>query len=571
MNDLKTRANSFSKTLVLLLTFGCLQINSGLWPACGAEVTPSGPLTVADPDIPAAELRWLLKPLPLPQLTVEAGAWQLLLQQKMQEISDAEVTVLRQNLQIKQTQAAAEAATAAKEAAAKVEAAATNTTTSTQAEAVAEEAKQKAEEARRAVAKAQELDAKAASDTNSQAALAVAQKVSEAHQAQAAEDGETNAPAVEVADVASPALQDVSTNAVTQSTRQLEDVASAVEAAADKQAAKKTVLLDTLTELRTQRSALIERLDVVLAEMKAKGGDATPYEKYRDSISEVILNASDTSAVWTFVLGWVKSEQGGIKWAVNLAKFVVTLLVFWFLAALVGGAARKATARSKGMSELLRQFINTVSRRAVLVLGLLIALSAMGVPVGPVVGVLTAAGFVVGFALQGTLSNFASGLLMLVYRPFDVGDAVEAGGAAGSVSAMNLMTTRFNTWDNKVMIVPNNQIWGNVITNISRTNRRRVDLVFGIGYGDSMDKAQAILEKIVAEHPKVLKDPAPVVKVSALGESSVDFIVRPWVVPADYWEVYWYVTRKVKEEFDREGVSIPFPQRDVHLFQDSKK
>ncbi|MCP5520217.1 MAG: mechanosensitive ion channel family protein [Verrucomicrobiales bacterium] len=555
---------------------GCLGLMAGLllvvpaWSvrlAAAEEPVPS-PLTTGDPNIPLLELRWLLKPLPQSQLKVEADAWQGLLQEKVQQISDAEVTVLRQKEQIKQTKEAAEAAKDAKEAAAKAEAASTNATSGAQATKAAEEAKKKAEEARRAVAKAQELDAKAAADTNSQAALAVAQKVSDEQQAKAAEEGDTNAPAVAVAEVASPALQNVSTNAVTESTAQLENVASAVEAAADKQAAKKEVLLDTLTELRTQRADLIERLDLVLAELKAKGGEVATYENYATSAAQNLMDVSDSSAVWKFAVGWLKSEQGGMKWLLNISKFVAIFVVFWLLALLVGKATSKATSRARGMSELLRQFVNTVSRRAVLVLGLLFALSAIGIPIAPVVGVLTAAGFVIGFALQGTLSNFASGLLMLIYRPFDVGDAVEAGGASGSIAAMNLMTTRFNTWDNKVVIVPNNQIWGSVITNISRTSRRRVDMVFGIGYGDSMDKAQTILERIIAEHPKVLKDPAPVIRVNALGESSVDFIVRPWVLPADYWAVYWDVTRKVKEEFDREGVSIPFPQRDVHLYQE---
>lgn len=559
------------RTGVLLTVICGLHFLPALLPAraaeAGAEPAAATAVTVANPDIPPAELRWLLKPLPLNQLTVESDAWQGLLQAKVQQISDAEVTVLRQNQQIKQTKEAAGAAQDAREAAAKAESASTNATSSAQATAAAADAKKKAEEARKAVARAQELDARVAADTSSQAALAVAQRVSEEQQAKAAEAGKTNVAAVAVAEVAGPALQNVSTNAVTESSSQLEDVASAVEAAAEKQTARKTVLLDTLTELRTQRSALIERFNLVLDELKAKGGDPAAYEKYRDSIAEVILDASDTSAVWTFVVGWLTSEQGGMKWLVNGVKFVVILAIFYFLAGLVGKATRKATARSKGMSEMLRQFVNTVSQRAVLLLGLLIAISALGISIGPVLAVITAAGFVIGFALQGTLSNFASGLLMLIYRPFDVGDAVEAGGASGSVSAMNLMATRFNTWDNKVVIVPNNQIWGSVITNISRTNRRRVDMVFGIGYGDSMEKAQAILERIIAAQPKVLKDPAPVICVSKLGESSVDFIVRPWVLPGDYWGVFWDVTRKVKEEFDREGVSIPFPQRDVHLHQ----
>ena len=136
---------------------------------------------------------------------------------------------------------------------------------------------------------------------------------------------------------------------------------------------------------------------------------------------------------------------------------------------------------------------------------------------------------------------------------------------------MNLMSTVIKTWDNKVMIVPNNKIWGDVITNISRTERRRVDMVFGIGYSDPIDKAQAILEKIAKEHPDTLDDPVPVVRVHELGDSSVNFVVRPWVIPANYWGVYWDITRKVKEEFDKQGISIPFPQRDVHMYSESKE
>ena len=324
-------------------------------------------------------------------------------------------------------------------------------------------------------------------------------------------------------------------------------------------------ILSSLARLREERSALIDRFNVVLIELKAKGGDVAALEQYRNAVAEIIVDVTDTSAVWTFFYGWLKSEHGGLKWGVNIIKFVVIFLVFYFLSKMVGKAAEKATGAAKGLSTLLRQFMVMAAGRGVLLIGLLVAISAMGVPVGPLLAVITAAGFVIGLALQGTLSNFASGLLLLFYRPFDVGDAIDAGGVAGSVKDMNLMSTRIQTWDNKSMIVPNNSIWGSVITNISRTDRRRVDLTFGIAYSDSIDQAQAILEKILAEHPKVLKDPASTVRLHELGESSVNFVVRPWVLPANYWEVYWDVTRKVKEEFDRQGVTIPFPQRDVHL------
>lgn len=232
-------------------------------------------------------------------------------------------------------------------------------------------------------------------------------------------------------------------------------------------------------------------------------------------------------------------------------------------------AARRALARSKNLSSLLSQFIVLSVRRLLLFAGFFVGLSALEVNVGPVLAIVGAAGFVIAFALQNSLSNFASGILMLVYRPFDTGDFVNVAGVLGKVESMNLLSTQLRMPDNRLVIVPNNSVWGDVITNITGITERRVDLVFGIGYGDDIDKAQAILETIVSEHELVLKDPAPVVKLNELADSSVNFVCRPWVRPADYWTVYWDVTREVKRRFDAEGVSIPFPQRDVHVYQES--
>ena len=149
-----------------------------------------------------------------------------------------------------------------------------------------------------------------------------------------------------------------------------------------------------------------------------------------------------------------------------------------------------------------------------------------------------------------------------------MGDIVDAGGVSGKVDSMNLVSTHIRTFDNKVMIVPNNQIWGDVITNATGSEERRVDLVFGIGYEDDIGKAQAILEEVVRVHELVLDDPEPVIRVHELADSSVNFVCRPWTRTDDYWTVYWDITRRVKEEFDRQGVSIPFPQRDVHVYRE---
>ena len=193
----------------------------------------------------------------------------------------------------------------------------------------------------------------------------------------------------------------------------------------------------------------------------------------------------------------------------------------------------------------------------------------MEVNITPLLAAIGAAGFVIGFALQGTLSNFASGLLILAYRPFDVGDVIEAAGVSGVVDSVSLFSTHIRTFDNKLMIVPNNDIWGGTITNATASETRRVDMVFGIGYEDDVDKAKDILETLVQQHELVLEEPAPVVQLHELGDSSINFVCRPWTKTGDYWTVYWDITRAVKDEFDRNGISIPFPQRDIHVYHET--
>ncbi|MGB5892027.1 MAG: mechanosensitive ion channel domain-containing protein, partial [Thermoanaerobaculia bacterium] len=245
-----------------------------------------------------------------------------------------------------------------------------------------------------------------------------------------------------------------------------------------------------------------------------------------------------------------------------------TVLLAWVLAKIAGRVVSKALSKTPNISNLLQDFLVRMIRGAVLVVGVIVALPRLGLEIGPLLAVVGAAGFAVAFALQGTLSNFASGIMILFYQPFDVGDFVEVAGISGKVESLTLVSTELNTVDNKKVLVPNNSVWQGIITNATGSPTRRVDLVFGIGYGDSIEKATAILEDIVAKHELVLESPEPVIKVHELGDSSVNFICRPWAKTDDYWTVYWDITRAVKERFDAEGVSIPFPQRDVHLYQE---
>ncbi len=215
-------------------------------------------------------------------------------------------------------------------------------------------------------------------------------------------------------------------------------------------------------------------------------------------------------------------------------------------------------------------FVSSLVRYGILVFAVIAALAKFGVQTASFVAVLGAAGLAVGLALQGSLSNFAAGVLILLFRPFNVGDFVTIGGASGTVVLIGIFTTTLHSPDNQKIVVPNSAVTAGTIVNVTANETRRVDLRASIGYGDDIGKAKGVLEGIVAAHPKVLADPAPVVRVVELGESSVDFVVRPWVNTPDYWDVYFDLTRAIKEEFDKAGICIPFPQRDVHLYRSAE-
>jgi small conductance mechanosensitive channel len=194
----------------------------------------------------------------------------------------------------------------------------------------------------------------------------------------------------------------------------------------------------------------------------------------------------------------------------------------------------------------------------------LVALSQIGLEIGPLLAGLGIAGFIVGFALQDSLANFAAGAMILMYRPYDVDDVIESGTVRGKVSHMSLVSTTILTFDNQELIVPNNKIWGDVIRNVTAQSARRIDLVFRVGYDEDVEQVERLFHDVIRSHEQVLEEPAPMVKLHQFGESSVEFAVRPWVRREDYWSVYWDLTRAVKLVFDREGISQPRPQIDVH-------
>ena len=322
-----------------------------------------------------------------------------------------------------------------------------------------------------------------------------------------------------------------------------------------------------LSRLQEEQTQLINRLKTVLDEWERKGGDPQEYRLYASAVGGLDVDVKNTAATVAFLKNWLLSPQGGIRWVINIIAFVGILFASWVLSKILSSLTGKALSRVKGTSSLLRSFMVNLVRQATLILGLVMSLSALEINTSPLLALIGGAAFVIGLALQGTLSNFAQGLLILAYRPFDIGDVVDAGGVSGIVDSMNMLSTTIRTFDNKLMIVPNGKIGGDTITNATASDTRRIDMTFGIGYDDDADQAQAILERVVTGHPLVLKDPAPLIRLNELADSSVNFIVRPWAKTADYWAIYWEVTAAVKKEFGEAGISIPFPQQDVHVYQ----
>ncbi len=327
-----------------------------------------------------------------------------------------------------------------------------------------------------------------------------------------------------------------------------------------------------LTAAGERATPAIERTQVILDAIAARGGDVTEAQAYLKAAGGSIVadvDPTDVGGMARRIEQWVVSPDGGVKLGTNIVLFLLILLAAKIVAGIVSGVIRRTLGKVNKGSELLRDFLANITGQTIFIVGLVVAIGRLGINTGPLLAAIGAAGFVIGFALQGTLSNFAAGVMILLYRPYDIGDVVTAGGVTGKVQAMTLVSTTLVTGDNQVIIVPNGSIWGSTITNVTGNDTRRVDMSFGIGYSDDIDQAERVLTEIVTSHPKVLAEPAPVVKLNQLADSSVNFVVRPWARTGDYWDVLFDVHREVKKRFDAEGIGIPFPQMDVHLHQAS--
>jgi small conductance mechanosensitive channel len=331
-----------------------------------------------------------------------------------------------------------------------------------------------------------------------------------------------------------------------------------------------TDLADWLRAAETRVALTAAAMQEIVSLMGALGLESRVYRKQVLSVTgEITTDVLDVNIAANLISDWTDSlteiiATSGLKFIFRLLIVIVIVIAFYYIAKIAQkGVERALNSNRVHVSRLLQRMIIAIVRNIVIMIGFLVVLGQLGVSLGPLLAGFGVMGLIIGIALQDTLSNFASGIMILLYRPFDVGDIVKAADVQGRVSHMSLVNTTFMTLDNQKLIVPNNRIWGSVITNVTAQRTRRIDLVFDVSYDDDIEKVAKALKEIVDEHEAVLADPEPIIALSALADSSVQFILRPWVKTDDYWDTYWDLMKKVKLKFDEEGISIPYPHRSI--------
>lgn len=282
--------------------------------------------------------------------------------------------------------------------------------------------------------------------------------------------------------------------------------------------------------------------------------------------------SSSTDAMGRASVIWEEINVYLAQEGTSLAIHIVVALVIFFVGKWVANLLSRFCVRlmrQAKVDETLSRFLANIIYAILMVVVILASLSELGIDTTSLAAVLAAAGFAVGMALQGTLGSFASGVMLILFKPFKLGDFIEAGSTSGIVEEIQIFSTRLRTGDNIAIIVPNAQITGGTIKNYSHKPTRRIDLVIGCGYDDDLKEVKSFLEHAIRSDERVLSDPEPVVAVNELGDSSVNFIVRPWVNNADYWATRWDLTEKIKLGFDERGFNIPYPTRDLHVYNEA--
>ncbi|NET68185.1 MAG: mechanosensitive ion channel [Moorea sp. SIO1G6] len=556
------------------ILFGSLLIVGAWWLPVQAQQSTNAPnqkaVTTEDPTIPIEELELMLKPLTLDELEGEAKGWMFLLKTKVKELSDAEIAVKRKNRELQQSKEAVDALEEAKEALEEAKDTKEKIETegapsgSVEANDAAVEAQEALEKAQKSVEEAVKEEEKTQQDKTLQGAIDKAVEGTEEDKNKAkTSDDEVAKVQEQIGTISNKVVTDEQQHKKTE--QGLEKAQEKIEEAVEAKTEVKKQVLVNLTKLRDERAGLSERFEVVLEELETKGGDVELYKKYVNAISGIKVDVTDTQGTWITIVGWLQSKEGGQRWANNIGKCLGIIAGFSILSVILSTVLEKSLGMFPNISVMLGQFLVTLTRQGLFVVGILVGITALEVSIGPLIAMIGAAGFVVAFAFQSTLGNLANGLMILLYKPFDVGDTIEVAGVKGKVQDVNLICTTIKTSQNKIIIVPNNSVWGNVIENETISPVRAIFITVRISYANSITQAIQVLQDIANSHPLVLKDPGPWIDTGELAEYAVNIWFMVYTKREDYWTAYCDLRQIIKERFEEEGIVIPLPRQELYI------
>ncbi len=511
-------------------------------------------ITTEEPEIPVDELKLLLKPLTQEELEVEAKAWQDLLKAKVQEISDAEIAIKRKNRETRKSEEAVDAIEKAQKSLEEAEARKKSASPESQE---VEEAEKNLEAAQKELAKAQE---------------AVEEAVEVKKQSQGTEEATQNL------EVVAEAIEDEVNNTdninsqqeLVEKEKQLEALSEQLEDSSEVASEVKTQLVVGVTELQQEQTAIADRFDTVLDEFESKGGKAESFRQYIESVSGVEIDVTDTEGLWLRIGGWLKSEEGGLRWGKNIGIFSAIVATSVIVAAILGFITNRSLRILGGVSDPLRQFLVRTVWQTTIGVGVLLGLTALEINLGPILALVGGTSFILAFALQTNIGNLASGLMIMIYSPFNVGDEVELCGISGYIDSISLAHTKIKGWTGQIITIPNNSVLSSVVINHSARDTRRVSLQIRVGYSENLSKVEQLLLEIFQSHSLVLDQPRPSTFAWKFEEYFVDLYVGGWTKTSDYWRVYNETLHQIKEKFAQEGISIPIPQQNIR-FQESTK
>ncbi|AFY40095.1 MscS Mechanosensitive ion channel [[Leptolyngbya] sp. PCC 7376] len=549
-------------------------------------------ITAENSEIPLDQLKFLVQPLLLEELEVEAAAWLMLLKAKVQEKADAEIAIKRRNEITDTKEEAVESIETAEKLLEQAQQAKENAEVGTpeydNAIKKVEEAEAALAEARAAVTEVIEAQEELQEDEASQKAIEKAEEIVEEKEAE--ESGETPPPSDDNSEAIEVDKESLETLGEAQETLDeiaeeekdeaellqddakleeeeeiLQEIAEDIEDSAEEEAELKQELVKGVTELQEEQTAIADRLEVVLDEMDAKGGDSTSYRTYIKAVSTLEIDVTDTSGLGVRIQGWLASEEGGLRWAKNIAVFLVVLAISVAITQALAVALDKSLKKFGNTSNLLREFSVMTVKRGGIVLGILLGLTALEVSLGPVLALVGGASFILAFALQSNLGNFASGLLLLTTKPFDVGDEIQVAGYWAFVRSITLANTKLQGFDGSIITIPNNTVWGGNIVNHTHSDMRKLTLNINVKFVDDLEKVKNMWFEIASDEPRVERHYW--FPYNSHFDSHVSITLGSWTKTEEYWEMYIVMLLKLQKRLDELNIELTTPIQDIRIQQ----